>query len=125
MALKINLSEIRALSKEQRQEFALVIRQQPELFNAVNGVGGLPENANYGLLQGITSDQTGPVANAVVEAIGDLGTKTAKSNQYGFYQLGMVEGIYRVTFKLGEEISDPKEFEVRNGISATADYQFK
>lgn len=125
MELKINLSEVRALSKEQRQGLARVVRQQPELFNAINGMGGLSETANFGQLQGTLSKENGPIAGAEVKAVGKTETKTTKSDQYGFYKLALNQDVYVVTFKFGEETSEPKEFDVKNGITATADYRFK
>lgn len=125
MALKINLAEIRALSKEQRQELALVIHQQPDLYNAVNGMGGLSESAKVSRLQGRTFNERGPIIGAEVKAVGKTETKTAKSDQYGLYKMDLPQESYSVTFRYGQETSEPKDFDLKNGICTTADYQFK
>lgn len=97
-------SSIKAMSAEQRRELAISIRRDPELYHAVNGMGGLSERADYGLLQGTITKKTVPVYRVEVIAKAGSGAEfKALTNQYGFYKLNLAEGNYTLSVTVDGE----------------------
>jgi tRNA/tmRNA/rRNA uracil-C5-methylase (TrmA/RlmC/RlmD family) len=121
----INLSTIKALSKEARQNLALAIRKDSELWNAFNGLGGLSVNSSLGRLQGTIYDDHNIVIGAEVD-ITDVNdnTKTIKTNQYGYFSVDLVSGTYSVVIKYKEKHSDKISVKILAGVTSTLDYDF-
>jgi len=118
---KINM--LKCLSKEERAALSRQFISDPDLYNAVNGVGGLSESANHGLLQGST--YAGEDILPRVQVIINTGGKTqatAWTNQYGYYSVNLAAGTYSVVFSTTQGQSDPKEVIIANGKTETLDY---
>lgn len=97
-------NSIKALSTEQRRELGISVRRDPELYHAVNGMGGLSERADRGLLQGDITKKTVPLNRVEVKAKTGSGDEfKSVTNQYGFYQLNLAEGNYKVTVTVDGE----------------------
>ena len=121
----MNLALLKALSKEARQDLVLSIRKDPELWNTVNGIGGLSENSSFGRLQGTIYDDHKIVTGAEV-AITDENDniKTIKTNQYGYYSIDLVPGNYLVVIKNKEDQSDEISVKIKIGITSTLNHDF-
>jgi hypothetical protein len=120
---KIDLSAIKALSKEQRMNLSAIIRKDPELWNAVNGIGGLSEHSEKGLIQGNTTFEKEALPNVDVTIRNKQGdVKTAKTNQYGFFKVELLPNLYVVTFTKGNIQSEPKEVEIQSGMTFCMNY---
>ena len=126
MESKLDLSAIKALSKEQRMNLAAAIRKDPELWNVVNGIGGLSENSEKGLLQGNTSFKKEVLANVdvTIKNKQDQEIKT-KTNQYGFFKVELAPNLYSVTFTKNNIQSEPKELELLSGMTFCLNYEFE
>ena len=126
MESKIDLNAIKALSNEQRISLSNAIRKDPELWNAVNGIGGLSEDSEKGLIQGNTTYRREVLANVNVNLRTKQGAEfTAKTNQYGFFKLELVPDLYFVVFSKGQVSSEPKEVEVQAGMTYSINYDFE
>lgn len=126
MESRIDLSAIKALSNEQRINLSNAIRKDPELWNAVNGIGGLSEDSEKGLIQGNTTYRKEVLANVDVTLKTKQGTEIkAKTNQYGFFKLEVVPDLYFVVFSKGPVSSEPKEIEVQAGMTFSINYDFE
>ena len=123
---KIDLSAIRALSKERRQLLVHDIRKDSELWNAVNGMGGLSENSEKSLLQGTITNNREIVPEASITITPKSGEKIiTKSNQRGYYSVELNPDSYTVILKSGEYASDEISVETKKGVTSTLDYDFK
>lgn len=125
----IDLGAIKALSKEKRQKFALEIRKDSDLWNAVNGIGGLSENSEKSRLQGTV------IKNDLV----DVGTKvnivnkdnslefTAITNQKGYYSIDLEPANYNVslTSVAKTKSSEGTEVETIKGETSRLDFSIK
>ncbi|HBS88095.1 MAG: hypothetical protein A2W91_05530 [Bacteroidetes bacterium GWF2_38_335] len=119
---KFNINEIKGTSKEERQAIAEAVRQDPEIWNAVNGIGGLSEKSQSGMMVGTVTDGRDPIKDATVDASGKLGMKkSTKTNQYGFYRFELDQDLYSVTFTINGQVSDPKEIDVKMGQTTILD----
>jgi hypothetical protein len=126
MESKIDLNAVKALSNEQRMNLAASIRKDPELWNAVNGIGGLSENSEKGLVQGNTTFQREVLANVDVSLKNKQGAEQkAKTNQYGFFKMEVVPDMYFVVFSKGSVSSEPKEIEIQAGMTFSINYDFE
>lgn len=123
---KIDLSVLKSLSKEQRTSFASRIRKNPELWNVFNGIGGLSENSENGLIHGNTTFKGAvlPVVDVTLKNSNNVEKKT-KTNQYGFFKMELVPGLYLITFSKGNTQSVPKEINIVKGITIYEDYDFE
>lgn len=125
MEEKLDLSAIKALTREKRQYFAAEIRKDPELYNAVNGIGGLSETAQHGELQGTITEKGVKIPNVQVIAINKERVEVkAVSNQYGYYKMNLNEGPYTVTI-LKDGIKAGMEVEIFNGRVAIINYDLE
>ena len=125
MESKIDLSAIKALSNEQRINLSNAIRKDPELWNAVNGIGGLSEESEKGLIQGNTTFRKEVLSNVDVTLKNKQGVEQkVKTNQYGFFKLEVVPDLYSVTFSKGPVSSEPKEVEIQAGMTFSLNYDF-
>jgi len=118
---KINM--LKSFTKEQRQQMVRALNRDPEMYNAVNGIGGLSESANHGLLQGTT--YAGEDILTGVQVIINTGGKThatVRTNQYGYYSVNLAAATYSVVFSHTEGQSDPAEVIIKNGTTSTLDY---
>jgi len=118
---KINM--LKSFTKEQRQQMVRAFNRDPEMYNAVNGIGGLSESANHGLLQGTT--YAGEDIFPGVQVIINTGGKThatVRTNQYGYYSVNLAAATYSVVFSHTEGQSDPAEVIITNGKTSTLDY---
>ena len=126
MESKIDLNAVKALSKEQRMNLAASIRKDSELWNAVNGIGGLSEDSEKGLIQGNTTYRKEVLANVDVTLKTKQGAEIkTKTNQYGFFKLEVVPDLYFVIFSKGPVSSEPKEIEVEAGMTYSINYDFE
>lgn len=123
---KIDLSAIKALSKEERQLLAQTIRRDSVLWNTVNGMGGLSENSDKGLLQGTITNNRELIVGATVTITPKMGDDIiTQSNQDGYYSVELAPGSYTVKLSKGSTVSDAISVETKNGITSTLDYDFK
>lgn len=125
MESKIDLSAVKSLSKEERMNLAASIRKDPELWSAVNGIGGLSENSEKGVIQGNTSfkKEVLPNAEVTIKNKQDQEVKT-RTNQYGFFKVELAPNLYSVTFTKGNVQSEPKEVELQKGMTFCLNYDF-
>jgi len=121
----MNLSGIKALSQEARQSLALLIRKDPELWNTINGLGGLSENSFKGRLQG-TIDKNRKVITAAEVKITDENENitTVKTNQYGYYSIDLVPGDYEVVISYDDDESEEISVKIEKGVTSTLNYDF-
>ena len=123
-----DISKIKALSKEQRQQLALTIRRDSELWNAVNGLGGLSEFSNKSRLQGTVIEDGKASVGTRVKIVNDDTSKeyAAVTNQQGYYSIELEPAEYVVSLEssgtnskaLGEEVS----VETVQGETSTLDF---
>lgn len=122
---KIDLSSIKALSKEQRISMAALVRKDPELWNAINGLGGLSEKSENGIVLGGTTANGEVLANVAVSLKSSTGEeKTTLTNQYGFFKLEVVPDTQLITFKNGSVLSEAKTIELQKGVTINENYDF-
>jgi len=123
---KIDLKAIKALSKEKRQALAFDIRKDQELWNAVNGMGGLSEQSENSLLQGTITNNNELVVGAKI-AISIKGSKKeeATSNQMGYFSIELKAEDYEVVVSDGKEVSDAISVKTKKGVTSTLDHDFK
>ena len=124
----IDLKAIKALSKEQRQKLALTIRRDSELWNAVNGFGGLSEFSSKSRLQGTVIEDGKASVGTRVKIVNDDTSKefAAVTNQQGYYSIELEPAEYTVSLEssgtnskaLGEEVS----VETLQGETSTLDF---
>jgi len=95
---KIDLGAIKALSKEQREWLASEIRKDSELWNAINGMGGLSESSAKSRLQGTAVNNNIAVVGAKVSIVDDNTSKEfiATTNQKGYYSIDLEPASYNV-----------------------------
>ncbi len=126
MESKIDLNAIKDLSKEQRMNLAALIRKDPELWNAINGIGGLSENSDKGLVQGNTTFRKKGLSNVDVTVKNKKGeVKTAKTNQYGFFKMELVPEVYFIVYTKGPVSSDSIEVDIQPGMTFSFNYDFE
>jgi len=118
---KINM--LKSFTKEQREQMVRAFNRDPDLYNAANGIGGLSETANHGLLQGTSyaGEDILPGVQVVINTGGKT-QATVRTNQYGYYSVNLAAGTYSVVFSTTEGQSDPAEVIITNGKTATLDY---
>ena len=116
---------IKSLSKEARADLARSIRRDPDLYNAVSGVGGISESSNKGMIQGTITDKTFPIKDLNVEAINLSGTVfTAKTNESGFYSMELTAGDYTIKVTYGGT-SQSINVKIIKGETATFSHNFE
>ena len=121
----IDLTPLKALSKEARQGLVLSIRKDPELWNMVNGLGGLSENSLFGRLQGTIYDDHKIVIGAEVSITDESkNLKTIKTNQYGYYSIDLVPGNYDVVISYDNEQSEEISVKIEKGVTSTLNHDF-
>ena len=126
MESKIDLSAVKALSKEERMNLASLIRKDPELWNAINGIGGLSEKSDKGVIQGNTTFRKEVLSNVDVTLKSKNGKETkSRTNQYGFFKVELVPDLYLITFTKGNVQSEPKELELQEGMTFCINYDFE
>jgi hypothetical protein len=119
------VSSIKALSKEKRVDLGRSIRKDPDLYNAMNGMGGVSESANKGLFKGTITKVSVPLQDLDVQAIDGSGTTfTAKTNNVGYYQIELVDGNYtaKVTF---EGVSKSQAIKIVKGETTIFNHDFE
>ena len=125
MVSKIDLSAVKALSKEQRMNLASNIRKDPELWSVVNGIGGLSEKSANGLIIGNTTLKGEVLSSAKVILLDRKGAeKTILTNQYGFYKIELAPDVYSVTFAKGNGQSLPVDADLKSGLTLSVNYDF-
>ena len=97
-SINIDLGVVKALSKEKRQWLASEIRKDSELWNAVNGMGGLSKSSAKSRLQGTASSKNIAVVGAKVSIENTDTNKvfTATTNQKGYYSIDLEPANYNV-----------------------------
>ncbi len=117
----IDLKVVKALSKEKRMALATDIRRDTELFNALNGMGGLSENASNGLLQGTITVKGSPQARLRVTAIGKTGQETTTlTNVQGYYKMNLSADTYAI--KVAGTVLDKVSVTIVNGQTSTLNH---
>ena len=121
----VNLSGIKALSKEARQSLALSIRKDPELWDTMNGFGGLSEKSLKGRLQGTVVESRKEITAAEVKITDENeNITTVKTNQYGYYSIDLVPGDYDVVISYNDEQSEEISVQIEKGVTSTLNYDF-
>ena len=121
----VNLSGLKALSKEARQSLALSIRKDPELWNVMNGFGGLSEKSLKGRLQGTVVDGREVITSAEIKITDENeDITTVKTNQYGYYSIDLVPGDYEIVISYDDEQSEEISVKIEKGVTSTLNYDF-
>ena len=121
----MNLSGIKALSKEARQSLALSIRKDPELWDTMNGFGGLSEKSLKGRLQGTVEESRKVITSAEVKITDENeNITTVKTNQYGYYSIDLVPGDYDVVISYDGDESEEISVKIEKGVTSTLNYDF-
>lgn len=119
----LDVRKLKALSKESRIVVAGHIRRDNDLWNAVNGLGGLSEFAAFGRLQGTVQKDTEPFRNALVIAKLIEGGQELKAatDQNGYYVLDLAKGLYSVRVEMdGIAVKEGDvEVEIRDGYTSS------
>lgn len=116
---------IKALSKEARADLARSIRKDPDLYNAVSGVGGISESLNKGILSGKITKVTIPLKNLEVQAVNGSGTKfPALTDDNGNYQMELVTGDYTVSVTF-EGVTKTQNVKIEKGQTSTFNQDFE
>ena len=122
----IDLGAIKALSKEKRQWLASEIHKNNELWNAVNGMGGLSENSDKSRLQGTITKQGEAVFKAKVSiSVKGQNEQIVMTNQNGYFSIDLEVESYTVKIFSGNDSSDEAFVETEKGVTSTLDYDFK
>ena len=120
---RIDFNILKELSKENRQGLNLAVRRDPELWNVLNGVGGLSEASLQGRLQGTISDDklilTG--AEIVITDANEVDIEL-KTNQYGYYSIDLVPGNYDVVISYDNEQSEEISVKIEKGVTSTLNH---
>ena len=121
----MDLNGIKAFSKEERQDLALSIKRDPELWNTINGLGGLSEESSKGRLQGTVVDGEDILIGAEVKITdnNDVIT-TVKTNQYGYYSIDLDSGNFVAEISYDNEQSDEISVQIKSGIVSTLNHDF-
>jgi len=123
---KIDLKVIKALSKEKRQELASEIRKDNELWNAVNGMGGLSENSEKSKLQGTITNNNEIIGGAKIAiSIKGKGITETTSNQLGYFSVELKADDYTAVISKGNDVSEEISVKTKSGVTSTLDYDFK
>jgi len=121
----IDLRAVKALSKEQRVFVAKEIRKDSDLWNAVNGVGGLSEFSDNARLQGTITKGNLAFPRAKIEVFeGETSLHKLISNEQGYFKIDIVPGNYNVVIYDG---NDEEEISVKalRGVTSTINHNFK
>lgn len=122
----IDLRAIKVMSKELRQELSQSIRKDPDLWNAVNGFGGLSSTSVQSRLQGTITDLDVPVSGAEIIITNTEGELIiVKTNQHGYYKLDLSAGSYMVIVKYQGKQSVEVSVITMIGVTSTLNYNFK
>jgi hypothetical protein len=122
----VDLSALRALSKEERQALAYQLRTDKEVWNALNGLGGLSNTSPQSRLQGQISHDDVPVVGAnlsIKNKTNDL--FEAKTNQDGFFSIDLEPNNYKIIISSGNLSSDEIVLDSKAGVTSSLDYDFK
>ena len=122
-----DISKIKALSKEQRQNLAITIRRDSELWNAVNGFGGLSEFSPKSRLQGTVIENENVSIGRKVSVINDDTSKEliAVTNQQGYYSIELEPAYYTVSLKskgTGKKTVSGTSVETLQGETSTLNF---
>ena len=124
----IDTKAIKALSKEQRQQLALTIRRDSELWNAVNGLGGLSEFSGKSRLQGTVIEEGKASVGTRVNIVNDDTSKefVAVTNQQGYYSIELEPAEYVVSLESSgtssKTVSEEVSVETVQGETSTLDF---
>ena len=124
----IDIKAIKALSKEQRQQLALTIRRDSELWNAVNGLGGLSEFSTKSRLQGTVIEDGKASVGTRVKIVNDETSKeyAAVTNQQGYYSIELEPAEYVVSLESSgtssKALSEEVSVETVQGETSTLDF---
>ena len=122
----MDLKAVKALSKEQRIWLASEIRKDQELWNAVNGMGGLSEFSDKSRLQGTITNNKKAIAGAKIAInIKDNKVVETTSNQLGYFSVELKADDYTVVISNGNDVSEEISVETQSGVTSTLDYDFK
>ncbi len=121
----IEIGALKALSKEKRQVLSANIRKDPELWNVVNGIGGLSENSGKARFQGtITKDgETLPQANIQIAKAGVI-TQELMSNQLGYFKIDLASGEYNLKI-IFQGQSEDYNIKAMKGETSTINHNFE
>ena len=124
-SIEIDFRTVKALSKEQRVFVAKEIRKDGDLWNAINGVGGLSEFSDNARLQGTVTKANVILPRAKVEIFeGETSLHKLITNEQGYFKIDIVPGNYNVVVfdgKNEEEIS----VKALQGVTSTINHDFK
>ena len=116
MAENIEIYGLKSLSKEDRKDLSKMLRSDPNLWNALNGIGGLSKTSPNGMIVGNIYNESGAIQGA--EVLIDDGAETKETritNQYGHYEAVLAPGDYTVTVTVNGSSSDGEIITVEAG----------
>lgn len=118
MAEEIEIYGLKTLSKEDRKEMVRMLRNDPSLWNALNGIGGLSKSSPNGMIVGNIYNESGAIQGAEVTIDdGAQNKETRVTNQYGHYEAELLPGDYTVSVTVNDSSSDGEVITVEAGVS--------
>jgi len=122
----IDLGAIKALSKEKRQWLSSEICRDSELWNAINGMGGLSENSAKSRLQGTVTNNSIAVvgANVSIENTDTNKVFQATTNQKGYYSIDLEPASYNVRLASANKLKGGGETSVKTIHGETSTLNF-
>ena len=122
---KIDLKAVKALSKQQRSKIAYEIRKDADLWDAVNGLGGLSELSDNARIQGTITNNSNALEQANVKILEDNKLKVElKTNKQGYFKTDIVPGNYDVKISFDGDTEDISVKAIK-GVTSTVNHNFK
>jgi len=124
MAKTVDLGVLKALSKEQREVFAHEIQKDGDLWNAVNGVGGLSEFSDNARLQGTIRNEGDILAKASIQIFkAAILIHHLLTNEQGYFKIDVPPATYKVVI-INAEKKEEISVQALKGVSSTVNHNF-
>ena len=121
----LDFGKIKSLSKEQRINFAYQIRRDSDLWNAVNGIGGLSEFSEMARIQGTITKENEALPKVKIEIYQDKNKlHELVSNASGYFKIDIVPGNYQVNIFDGDN-KESVSVKALKGVTSTLNHNFK
>ena len=96
METRTVINTIKSLDKEGRIALAKSVRTDPDIWNAVNGIGDRSDDLINGGLKGIVKGDLKLLSDTEIRVTDEVNNWTARSDAGGVYELRLPPGIYRM-----------------------------
>ena len=125
MSKAIDLRAFKALSKEQRERLTQEIQKDGDLWNAVNGVGGLSEFSDNARLQGTIMKEGIILPKAEIQILKEESLiHRLRSNEQGYFSINLTPDNYTVVI-LNEENKEEIAVKALKGVTSSINHDFK